>query len=267
MLLLFSTLFCLLFPIDYQRKMNSEKQKTVKVYKKSLSRELPTSIPEVDGVIGTLSFPTVRLTETPIYKEETEKAFFHYKYGSFSTTEKGKYPVITVSDHWKNLVDLVKLTQLKIGDCFYLRINDQMSAYQITEILTGDTQEERKIIPNEQILTIERKNLAGFTDDLVIIEGRKIAKTNVQKANITPKIIFSYQAIVIIFLLLNSLFFGGLVISYQRYVRRAHATPFRTKNGGYRKLKQLLQITRGYYILLGLIMSFYLAVLIYRFFY
>lgn len=288
--LLSSTLFCLLFPIKYEKKMTIKKLDTVEKYKKAttasinyrkkykdylLEKETITNktksdlhrIPEVDGVVGILYFPTVCLTETPIYKGETKEAFFHYKCGSFPTTKESGLTVVAVNDHWKNLVDLVRLTQLKVGDCFYLRLGDQTSTYQITTILIGDQQEEREIIPNEQILTIERKNLAGFTDEQVLIESKRIAKKPVQDTSITPKINFSYQAIVILFLLLNSLFFGGLVVSYQSYVRKAHATPFRTKNSGYRKLRRLLQITRGYYILLGLIMSFYLAVLIYRFFY
>lgn len=251
--------------INYRKKYKDyllEKETITNKTKSDLHR-----IPEVDGVVGILYFPTVCLTETPIYKGETKEAFFHYKYGSFPTTKESGLTVVAVNDHWKNLVDLVRLTQLKVGDCFYLRLGDQTSTYQITTILIGDQQEERKIIPNEQILTIERKNLAGFTDEQVLIESKRIAKKPVQDTSITPKINFSYQAIVILFLLLNSLFFGGLVVSYQSYVRKAHATPFRTKNSGYRKLRRLLQITRGYYILLGLIMSFYLAVLIYRFFY
>lgn len=292
--LLVSTLVSLLFPIVHQDKMIAEKSVMVKKYRENYRKVAPTSldyqtkyndylmeidtialskrpdfqrVSDTDGVIGTLSFPTVHLSETPLYKEEMKECLFHYKQGSLPTTGKSEHTVLTIKDRWKNLPDLVKLTQLKVGDCFYLRIGNQISVYQITTIQTGDTQEERKVILDEGLLTIERKNLLGFTNDQIIIKSRKIAKETLQKVNITPKIVFSYQTFVIVFLLLNSLLFGWLVLCYQKYVRKAHAIPYRTKNGGYRKLRRLLQITRGYYILLGLIMSFYLAVMVYRFFY
>lgn len=294
LLLVICTLSCLLFPIKYQGKIDTEKQEIVEEYKKHITKAAPASLdyqkkynddlleqgsittatipdfyrmPEVDGVIGTLSFPTVCLTETPIYKEKAEKTFFHYKYGSFPTIKESGHTVLSVSDHWKNIEDLVRLAQLKVGDYFYLRVGDQSCVYQIMTILTSSSPEERNILPNEQLLTIERKNLSGFTDNQVIIKGRKIVKSNLQKNAINPKIIFNYQTIVIIFLLFNSLFFGGLVVSYQRYVRKTYAKPFRTKNFGYKHLRRLLQITRGYYILMGLVMSFYLAMIVYRFFY
>lgn len=224
-------------------------------------------IPENDGVIGFLEFPTVEMAKTPIYKEETKHSLFQYKYGSFPTVGNSGHLTITVADNWKNQVSLVDLTQLRTGDCLYLMMGHKKQAYQITSITQQRSPTTNVIKLNNQLLTLEMKTLSAFTDDQIIIQSVQVDKENVQAANVTPKINFRYSMIVITFLLLNILFFGGLVLSYQRYVRKVHAEPFRTKSNGYRKLRGLLQITRGYFILLVLVMGFYLAVLLYRFIY
>ncbi|MFR3687016.1 MAG: hypothetical protein ACLTXM_18505 [Enterococcus sp.] len=292
--LLLGTIGCLILPIDYQRKVTTSNQVVLKKYKKVTTQEdnsvlnyqekyndyllknaslIRTARPDFSivsaksDVIGTIEFPTVKTTETPIYKEKTKRSLFHYMYGSFPAVGKSGHLVITVDDQWRNQVEIVELRQLQVGDCFYLKMGLKKQAYQITTITKRDDQADRKIVTNEHLLTIELKNLTGFTNDQTTILSKRVEKKSVQRANVTQKINFSYSTIVTTFLLLNMLFFGGLVLSYQRYVRKAHANPIRTKLGGYRKLRRLLQITRGYYILLALIMGFYLAVMIYRYVY
>lgn len=145
-------------------------------------------------------------------------------------------------------------------------MNNQRRAYQIIEI-GNEYEQSVSIVPNKQLLTILIKNASFFTNNQLVITGEQLPKTSIQKANITPKINFSYSFIVRTFILLNIIFFSWLVLSYQLFVKRAHSRTFRTKNDGYRKLWRLLQITRGYFILLTLIMGFFLAVMIYRFAY
>lgn len=296
--LLFGTLFCLLVPIYCQKKTDtvnhavlSEYNKVKKIedlslveYQKKYNDYLLekgmiagttkpefTIIPDKEGVIGSIEFPTVRIAETPIYKEESNLSFFHYKYGSFPSVVNSGHFAINVSNRWRDQVNQVELVKLKVGDCFYLKMGNKKIAYQITTIVKQNNQDVRKIAPmsNGHLLTIEMKNLSGFTDFQTAILSKRIDGENVQKATIKPtqKINFSYSTIVITFILFNILFFSGLVRSYQRYVRKAHTKSFRTKYKGYRKLRVLLYITRGYYILLGLIMFFYLLLMIYRFVY
>ena len=250
--------------LTYQKKYNNYLlEKTVIT---DASKPDFTIVPEENGVIGAINFPTVGLSETPIYKEETKQAFFHYKYGSFPTAGKSGHLTVEVEGRWRDQVWLMELAQLKIGDCFFVTMNNQKRAYQITEIRKVQDKNPT-VIPNKQLVTVLMKDTSVFTNNQSVIIGERIAKSSIQKANVTPKINFSYPFIVRIFLLLISVFFGWLVLSYQLSVRRAHSRPFRTKTSGYRKLWQLLQITRGYFILLTLIMGFFLAVMIYRFAY
>lgn len=291
--LLLCTLTCLFLPIHHQKKMEAANQEVLGEYKKvagkvdasvltyqkkynnyllektvitDASKPDFTIVPEENGVIGAINFPTVGLSETPIYKEETKQAFFHYKYGSFPTAGKSGHLTVEVEGRWRDQVWLMELAQLKIGDCFFVTMNNQKRAYQITEIRKVQDKNPT-VIPNKQLVTVLMKDTSVFTNNQSVIIGERIAKSSIQKANVTPKINFSYPFIVRIFLLLISVFFGWLVLSYQLSVRRAHSRPFRTKTSGYRKLWQLLQITRGYFILLTLIMGFFLAVMIYRFAY
>ncbi|MBO0458498.1 hypothetical protein JZO77_17325 [Enterococcus hulanensis] len=291
--LLLSTLMCLILPIHYQKKMEAANQEVLDEYKKvagkvdtsvltyqkkynnyllektmitDASKPDFTIVPEKKGVIGAINFPTVRLPETPIYKEETKQAFFHYKYGSFPTAGKSGHLTVEAEGRWRDQVRLMELAQLKIGDCFFVTMNNQNRAYQITEIRKAQDKNPT-VIQNKQLLTVLMKDTSVFINNQLVITGEQIAKSSIQKANVTPKINFSYSFIVRTFLLLNGVFFGWLVLSYQLSVRRAHSRAFRTKNGGYRKLWRLLQITRGYFILLTLIMGFFLAVMIYRFAY
>lgn len=289
--LLFCTLFCLLVPICYQKKIDTVNQAVLSEYKKEIDvidRSLfdyqkkyndsllsnsmlknaakPdfTSFPVEAGVIGSITFPTVKMNETPIYIEETQHSFLNYKYGSFPTFGKSTHLVIEVCDSWRNQLSLVNMVQLKSGDCFYFNMNNCTLVYQIIKL--EKVHEKSFVIrPNERLITLVMKDLSGFTDIQFAIVGKQISSETIDKANSTPKIIFRYQTVVAFVLLLNILFFSFLILMYQKYARKLTINNYRTKYGGYRKLRWLLQITRGYYLFLALIMSFYLMMMIYQY--
>lgn len=219
--------------------------------------------PRENSIIGSLQFPTACVSETPIFNAKTEGSFFKYIYESSSTAGKSGHLVVEVGDQWKDQVNLVKLAQLKVGDCFFLNINNQKKVYQIIKIETVRDQ-SYTIIPNTRLLTMVMNNLSGFTDNQSMIMSKEIPSESLKKDNIRSKLNFSYQVLVSIFLLLNVFIFGSLVLLYQKYIRKAYSKLCRIKYGGYRKLRGLLQVTRGYYILLGLVMIFFLLILIYR---
>lgn len=142
----------------------------------------------------------------------------------------------------------------------------QKKVYQVTSKWTGINLEELIVIPNEQLVTIEMKDLSGFTNNHTFFESKQIASERVEKVSCTPKILYSYQGGILLFFLLNGILFMGLVFKYQKYARRAHSRSFRSQYNGYKKLQRLLQITRGYYIILGLLMFSFIAYLILRLF-
>lgn len=224
-------------------------------------------VPGNKGVIGSLEFPTVKIKESPIYQTKTNQSFFHYAYGSFPFVGKSGHLSIAVTDHWKNQVLLVQLNQLKVNDCFYLRMGGQTQVYQVVTLTKQGELDDRQMASKKRLVTIKLNNLSGFTTDQLVITSKQVNEKNVQLDTRTPTINYSYRAIVVTFLLINALIFSGLIFSYQRHVRKAHSVSFRMKNGGYRKLRRLLQITRGYYILLALITGFFLALMIYRYVY
>lgn len=288
--LLFWTLFFLLVPIYHEKKTDTVNQSILSEYKKEVDRldrsvieyqkkyndsilntnmlkdaAKPdfTTISDEVGVIGSITFPTVEVSETPIYTEETQQSFFNYKYGSFPTFGKRTHLVIDVCDSWRNQIPLVNMMHLKVGDCFYLNMNNYKLVYQIIKL--EKVHEQSFMIPqNEQLITLVMDDLSGFTDSQFAIVGKQLSGDAIEKVTSTPKIIFRYQTVVAFVLLLNILFFSFLVLMYQKYVRRLQFNNYRSKYTGYRKLRRLLQVTRGYYLFLVMIMSFYLIMMIYQ---
>lgn len=272
-LFLFLVLFCLLTPIYHQKKADVVNQSKMNDYKKTTAQidssiyESPKndnydssfhSIQEIDGVLGSLEFPTVQLIETPIYKKNNNHAFFYYSAKPYDIS------TIIFNNQWKSSVHMIELIQLKIGECFYLRTGQQRRMYQIIEMTTIEPQIVDKVISKDHYLIIELENVSSFTDKKITIISKIVAKKNVDSIQCSPKFILNYQTIVIALLSLNTLFFSGLVLTYQRYIKKVRVSSLRVKTIGYKKLKFLLQFTRGYYILLWLIMCFYLSLLIYR---
>lgn len=288
LLLFLFTLFGLILPIYHQSKSNCKNQilleemlnqkdlidfKYQKKYNDYLldqnsianaSRPDFSFISNKDRVIGFIEFPTLKLPVTSIYSKKNSESVFYYKYGSFPTVGESGHLVISINDHWKNQANLVKLAQLKVGDCFYLRMGKQKKAYQITSKWTGRNQEDFIIIPNKQLLTIEMEDSSGFTNNYTFFESKQIALEMVEKVNSTPKILYSYQRGIVLFFLLNGVLFTGLVFKYQGYARKAHSKSSRSQYEGYKKLRRLLQITRGYYIISGLFMLFFIVYLMLR---
>lgn len=82
-------------------------------------------------LLGFIEFPTVRIPTSAIYKEKTNESFFQYKVDAFLITEKNGNFVIYLNDQWKNQALLLNLAQLRVGDCFFLRVGQQKIAYQI----------------------------------------------------------------------------------------------------------------------------------------
>ncbi|MGM0168663.1 hypothetical protein IGI39_004418 [Enterococcus sp. AZ135] len=285
------TLGCLFLPMYYQKKVEEVNQTTINSYNKA-AKKVDSSVKNYqekynhylakegritnmarpnfrsitttkEGAIGTLHFPTVRVNETPIYKEKTGEALFYYKYGSFPTAGKNGHLVVQVNDRWRNQNNLIALQQLDVGDHFFLRMDKQRQAYEIIAIEKSQVATVT-FSETEQLLTLTMKDLTGFTNEEIGIVSRRVPIKKATDAHHFPRITVSYQAGVIILLLLNSVFFGWLVVQYQRKVQLAQSENTRTKNGGFRQLRSLLKLTRGYYIVLSLIMGFYLAYMLYR---
>lgn len=293
-LLLFLTFLCLFYPIIMQKKLAAENQVLVTKYKRTSRKTDPSLIDfqkdyneyllkaenirkqeklgssmfsSNNGVIGLLGFPSLNLPETPIYYEAGHSSLFHYMYGSVPTVGKSGHFLIQINDQLRNQVDRVRLAQLKTGDCFYLFMSGKKLSYQITEVKKTAHLKKISIQPNQQQLTFVMNNLSGFTDSKTIIVSKQIAKIPNQKSSFIPCSVFSYQTFALLLIVSNGVFFGVLLFSYQRFVQKAHADSFRIKKGGFRRLRGLLQISKAYFILLSLCMSYYLLMTIYRLFF
>lgn len=247
----------------YQEKYNAfllNKQVTKKTEKPDFSFNSSKS-----GVIGFVEFPTVRIPTSAIYKKKTSESLFQYKFGSFPGVGDSGHLLISFRDHWKNQAILLNLSQLKVGDCFYLRIGQQKKSYQVLARKKAHEQVDLRLTSNEQLLTLEMKEPSGFTDKYLVFNCKQLSNEESEKLNTASRVTYSYQFIAGIFLLLNGTFFAGLVLKYQGYIRRAHSKSLRSKHEGYKKLRGLLQVTRGYYIVLGLCMLFFLLLVIQRY--
>ncbi|MDT2521733.1 hypothetical protein [Enterococcus raffinosus] len=279
--LLAGTLYGLLLPMYSQVQKDKVNQAVIETYQARISQKenqllnkkdvTKGAIPHAftisstkEGVMGSIELPTVGLAETPIYKKETAHSFFHYKYGSFPSSSEGGNLTLEAGKRWRDQMSLLKLVQLKTGECFFVKVHGQTLTYQVIDRKKIDAL-ENKILPNEQDLTLVLSDFTGFTDYRFAFIAKQIPGASVNRNMLKQKQTLNYQTLISVFLLVNGLFFCWLILSYQRYAHRLSSKPFRTRYGGYRKLRTLLKITRGYYILLYLIMSCYLGVMVYRY--
>lgn len=135
-----------------------------------------------NGMMGYIVLPTLNET-IPIY-HSTEESVLQVGVGHVVNTS---FPVGGPSTHaalsgHRGLPSaslFTNLDQVKIGDCFYIKVLDQVLAYQVDQILTvlpGDTK-ELAIVPGKDYVTLVTCTPYGVNSHRLLVRGTRVPYT------------------------------------------------------------------------------------------
>ncbi len=132
-----------------------------------------------NGMMGYIVLPTLNET-IPIY-HSTEEAVLQVGIGHVVNTS---FPVGGPSTHaalsgHRGLPSaslFTNLDQVEIGDCFYIKMMDQILAYQVDQILTvlPDETQELAIVPGEDRVTLITCTPYGINSHRLLVRGTRI---------------------------------------------------------------------------------------------
>lgn len=135
-----------------------------------------------NGMMGYIILPTLNET-IPIY-HSTEESVLQVGIGHVVNTS---FPVGGPSTHaalsgHRGLPSaslFTNLDQIKIGDCFYIKMMDQVLAYQVDQILTvlPDETKELAIVPGEDYVTLITCTPYGVNSHRLLVRGTRIPYT------------------------------------------------------------------------------------------
>lgn len=171
--------------IDYNRTLTEEQQNTglplTDVQGRPFCRDEYWDILDLtgNGMMGYIVLPTLNET-IPIY-HSTEESVLQVGIGHVVNTS---FPVGGPSTHaalsgHRGLPSaslFTNLDQVEIGDCFYIKMMDQVLAYQVDQILTvlPEETQELAIVPGEDYVTLITCTPYGVNSHRLLVRGTRI---------------------------------------------------------------------------------------------
>ena len=138
-------------------------------------------------------------------------------------------------------------------------------AYQIDsfeEILPSEA-DKVKIVPGKDQVTLLTCTPPGINTYRLLVTGHRIPYKDAMKKKIKKRNLWSYQTIVLGTIGINVLLFLILVLIYRYQVKRFRSDNPKIAEKARKRLRLLFRVTKGYFVLLFIIMSSVLAVAIY----
>ncbi len=132
-----------------------------------------------DGVMGSLSIPAIGV-ELPIYHGTTqhvlEKGIGHMELTAFPIGGAGTHSVLTGHTGLPSAKLLTDLDQLQVGDEFYIKVQKQVIAYRVDQILVVDPDNTKSLIPvaGEDYVTLVTCTPYGINSHRLLVRGVRI---------------------------------------------------------------------------------------------
>lgn len=222
------------------------------------------------GYLGSLTLPTIGLHHTLIGtpNEKTNQSRIQWAApSSFPSVEGSNRVVLEVKKGWASQSLLQKMRQLKTGDLFYLETHETIFCYKMQTIQPLSEMPRTK----EGDFPIR----ANQRDCLIVYQTplrQAMVLTAVQvpvptmKRMVTRRTFLTYEQLIGFLIFVNGLVFGLLIRQYHRLVPGFLRESPRVKNTSVRSLYTLLQITRGYYLIVWLMVVLFFFFLVYVYF-
>lgn len=220
-------------------------------------------------VMGTIDIPAIDIEKMPFFHgtsfKTLDKGLGHLKESSVPIGGKDSRAVITGHSGVKNQVLFTDIRNLTEGDLFFINILGKRLAYQIDsfeEILPSEA-EKVKIVPGKDQVTLLTCTPPGINTYRLLVTGHRIPYKDAMKKKIKKRNLWSYQTIVLGTIGINLLLFLILVAIYRHQVKRFRSDNPKVVEKARKRLRLLFRVTKGYFVLLFVIMSAVLSVAIY----
>ena len=132
-----------------------------------------------DGVMGSLSIPAIGV-ELPIYHGTTqavlEKGIGHMELTAFPVGGEGTHSVLTGHTGLPSAKLLTDLDQLQEGDEFFIKVQKQVIAYRVDQILVVDPDNTKSLVPvpGEDYITLVTCTPYGINSHRLLVRGVRI---------------------------------------------------------------------------------------------
>lgn len=132
-----------------------------------------------NGMMGYIMLPTLNET-IPIYHSTKESVLQvgigHVVNTSFPVGGPSTHAALSGHRGLPSASLFTNLDQVKIGDCFYIKMMDQVLAYQVDQILTvlPEETQELAIVPGEDYVTLITCTPYGVNSHRLLVRGTRV---------------------------------------------------------------------------------------------
>lgn len=167
-----------------------------------------------NGIIGYIQIPKIDVN-LPIYHGTSrivlEKGVGHMEMTSLPIGGEGNHSVLTGHSGLPSATLFTNLTEMNIGDEFYIRIINQTFAYQVEQIkvVAPNNAEDLRSVPGEDYVTLMTCTPYGINSHRLLMRGTRIpySPTDVNNVDMAEEISSNYNWIlVIIFVIIAAKF-------------------------------------------------------------
>jgi len=140
------------------------------------------SILNVDGTIGYINIPKIGVY-LPIYhgtsEEVLQKGVGHLENTAFPIGGEGNHAVLTGHTGLSSARLFTDLTELEIGDVFYITVLDQKLAYEVDQILVVEPSDTKELHPvkGEDYVTLVTCTPYAINSHRLLVRGTSIPYT------------------------------------------------------------------------------------------
>lgn len=266
------------------KKLRASEQEKLEIYEQKYNDHLfqqqqknqPTAVPTSNhykkrgGYLGSLTIPSVGLHHTLIGmpKETADQSKIHLTVpSSFPSVEGSNRVILEIEKGWSSQSLLQKIWYLKTGDLFYVETHESIFYYKLQKVqpLSKVKQTKEGVFP---IQKDQRDCLIVYHPPLaqpMVLTAVQVSEPATERL-IVRRTFLTYGQTVGLFLFVNGAIFLLLIWQYHRMIPKFFTKSTRVKKTSTRSLYTLLQVTRGYYLVFGLIIALFFFFLGYIYF-
>ncbi|MFR3686518.1 MAG: hypothetical protein ACLTXM_15955 [Enterococcus sp.] len=219
---------------------------------------------KTQGYMGFLSVPIVGLKEVTIGYRSLNQAnnvpFVHRESSSLPGNGKeNSCMVVELQKEWRFQEIVSKLQHVKVKDSLYLGTHYGKDWYEVLSVHSYHPHQEedelrRSLQEGNHIVIRYQSPLSGGTE----IMAKRISSETGKKF-VAQRHYFSYSINVVIFLGLLIGFFFLLVAQYRKYIQTFYVEEIRFRTTTRKQLYTLLQGTKAYLLIVGLMATIFLV--------
>lgn len=172
-----------MYPVGAKVYSNYQQQKVVASYRQQVYEKTKNSL--CQDVMGVIEIPKIDV-KLPIYdstdEDALQKGVGHLKDSDLPAGGEGSHCVLTGHRGLPSATLFTRLDEMEQGDRFYLRISDEILAYEVSEIFPMIPKEDLKKIhritapvKKEDMVTLITCTPYGVNTHRLLVQGKRVA--------------------------------------------------------------------------------------------